>query len=1014
MSIVPNPIAEAEARARTEAQARKPWWKRRLVVELGSVIAAIAIALLLAAAWLYFRSRPRLDGSLNAAGLRAPVTIVRDQLGVVHITAQNRHDALFAEGYAMAQDRLFEMDLMRRRAEGELAELFGPQLLPADEAMRRLGLAAAAQAEFKRLPDSAGSALQAFSDGVNAYINSNLSRLPLEFTFLRYRPRPWTDADSLAITAYMYEVLTTNYRVKLAHARIEASLGPKLTRQLYPERSALDVLPGRLPGHSAPEKSAAKNHRAVRRVRRTAAAALPWQRRRSARFIPAAWQRAARLPRHNLPAAAAGSAPELPRRHALGPLAATAAAAAAASNNWVLGPARSLNGKPILANDPHLPYQIPGIWWTVELRVVPPPPASAAPAPAPAQAAPSAPAKSPTPPRKSARKPAAKPEHKIRHSGRTAAGAHSAAAPRRSRHSHRPVKARRGYVPFQVVSNSKPSAPLQPLAVAGVALAGVPGVVIGHNNQIAWGVTNALANVQQLTRYPIRLPLPAPAAPAAPAASQHRHQPPPRAPSAVPLSPAQLRALGHGVLAPGLAKAIDNSDVPEIETASGWQPVEIRWETIAVHGQAPVHYPVFLTPAGPVVGALQGQVVALDWTMYHSGALNAIDAFLGIDQASNWKEFERALQLFPGPAQNFVYADRHGNIGYQCAGWIPRSASFWRIQDGRRPAPALDAGGWLPFNQLPSVYNPASGVIVTANGRIAAGQPARRLTREWESPFRTHRILQLLLARPRWHAAQMSAVQLDVHSRPDAEMAAAILAAARRRQAAGASFSPAVATALASLRRWHGDMRARRDAPTLAVRTTRALMRTVLTARLGARLAAQYRWMEWPLVWRRWLRQSPRAWLPPSYAASAAQNPQAAWDALLLAVFQQQAAAFAAHRRAWQWGRRHPLAVPHPFYSHFWLLRARADLGPRRMPGGRWTVRSNTGRFGQSMRFVANLADWDRSTLTLPAGEAGEPLRRHYRDQFPAWLRGGPPAPLWFSPAAVQLHARHTLTLAPY
>lgn len=475
----------------------------------------------------------------------------------------------------------------------------------------------------------------------------------------------------------------------------------------------------------------------------------------------------------------------------------------------------------------------------------------------------------------------------------------------------------------------------------------------------------------------------------------------------------QERQLDHGRLPAGFAQALANGAIPEIRTARGWQPLGLRMEKIAVRGGATVRYPVLLAPRGPIIGAYQGQVLALDWSLYSPGALDTMSTFMGIDEAQNWKQFERALALYPGPAQNFVYADTAGNIGYQCAGRIPKPNHPWRIQRGEQRGAGQAMSKWIRFHALPSAYNPASGLIATANGRITARRRGEVISREWEAPFRTHRIVTRLSARPRWRAAEMASVQMDLYSRPDWEMAQAVLAAAKRAQAAGSRLPAASERGLASLRRWHGNLHTRRDAPTLADRTLYGLMRTVLTAKLGTRLALEYRWAEWPLVELRWLRQAPQSWLPAKYRAQAqGKNARSGWDALLLDVFQPIAAAYAAHPRRWQWGRQHALQVQHPFYSHLWPLKYTADLGPQPIAGGRWTVKVNNGIFGPSMRFVADLGAWDRSTLTLFAGEAGEPLERHYRDQYAAWRRGRA-EPLWFTRAAVKQHARHRLRLAP-
>ncbi|MGH3183194.1 MAG: penicillin acylase family protein, partial [Streptosporangiaceae bacterium] len=452
---------------------------------------------------------------MRLAGLRAPVTIIRDARGIPHITAANVHDLYLAEGYAMAQDRLWQMDVLRRVGEGRLAEIFGPVALEADRGNRTVGLDRAAAAEAGRLAPEEAALLGAFADGVNAYISGRGWKLPLEFWVLRYRPQAWRPEDSLAVAAYMYQVLSSNYKDKLRRESFTAALGPELTAQLYPERSPWEVIPGEAPPPSRPRPP------------------FPGLRGRSGLSTPPVFG----VPSGLLADPPAGGGERW------------------GSNSWALAGSRSFDGRPILANDPHLQFEIPGQWWVVQV-----------------------------------------------------------------------------------------SAP--GLDAAGAALAGFPGVIVGHNQNIAWGVTNADADVQDLYRETVD----------------------------------------------GKGNAL---------TPSGWKPTAHWNESIPVRGQAATELDLTVTRHGPIVARDGGGPLALDWSLYAPGALQAAHVLLQIGEAQNWQQFEAALAGFAGPAQNFIYADTAGHIGYQAAGWVPLRASSWGAKDasdGSVPVPGAvatyDWHGW--------------------------------------------------------------------------------------------------------------------------------------------------------------------------------------------------------------------------------------------------------------------------------------------------------------------------------
>lgn len=395
---------------------------------------------------------------------------------------------------------------------------------------------------------------------------------------------------------------------------------------------------------------------------------------------------------------------------------------------------------------------------------------------------------------------------------------------------------------------------------------------------------------------------------------------------------------------------------------------------------------------------------------------------LKVDEARNWTEFEAALSGFAGPTQNFVYADTAGHIAYQAAGWVPLRAPNWGakdVSDGTVPVPgdtaAYDWHGWIPFDKLPHVLDPATGMLVTANSRVTPDGYPHTISADWDAPNRTRRIYQRLGVLQHWNASAMGRVQQDVVSEQDADFAAAVVAAGQAEAARGAGLSANTERAVALLRGFRGAMGYSSDAPTLAYETRQEFLRRVIAAKTSDALAREYKWDEAP-VFEQWLLTAhPAAWLPPEYRAASSGG----WDGLLLASLQSVATQLTLEPAALRWGRFETLDIKHPVFSHIPVLRGLADLGPAEINGSPLTVKQarntelgNTSDLGPSMRFVADLGNWDRSTLTLVAGESGVLFSPHYRDQFPAYLRGEA-LPLWFTPSTVARHKTHELHLTP-
>jgi penicillin amidase len=807
---------------------------RRSTGARGVLWLLVILALLAAGAlsYAYFVARtalPQLDGTLQVKGLSAEVKVTRDGHGVPAIEAATLEDLFFAQGYVTAQDRLWQMDIMRRFGSGELSEILGKDTLKIDREQRILGLRAAARKSLQLASPRDRSYFEAYARGVNAFIEGHGSGIPIEFRILKYRPKLWQAEDSIVIANQMVKDL--NYYTfgdMLAREKVLAKLGPELTSDLYVNRSWHDRPPTVMredlndqlnqgdtgdedDGDDGPDNS-------VTRQRSTGTEM---------------W---------------AQHPPETVN----------------GSNDWVVSGAHTVTGKPLLSNDMHLGHQMPNLWYEAHLK-----------------------------------------------SGN--------------------------------------------LDVAGVTLPGMPYVIVGHNQRIAWGFTN--------------------------------------------VGPTVADAFIETFNAQGA-----------YQTPQGWQQPEHRSEVIHVKNESDVILDVKTTRHGPIItDILAGETrqVALRWTMYDG--LHMV--FFDVDTAQNWEEFRKAFSQLDAPGQNVVYADVDGNIGYQATGRVPVRASG----DGSLPVSgADDAHEWtsyIPFEKLPSIYNPPSGVIGTANGRMTPDGYPYSISANWEAPWRTERIYHVLESGRKFAASDMLALENDVHSEND------LFAAERFVYAVDHAAKPStrVKQAAELMRNWDGRMVASSAAPTIAVRSAQELTRLLLESHLGPAPKGpkeQENTLSWKTyAWQMrtvWLQNvllhQPKRWLPEKYPN---------YDELLTAAVEAAVNDDAPKDLAsWHWGAMNAVEIDHPVLGKIPFVRRWAAPGVNEQSGSGYTVKAVTHHHGPSERFTANLADLDQSTLNTVTGQAGNFLSPFYMDQWKAWYEGST-FPLAFSSHAVEASGAHRLVLEP-
>jgi len=482
--------------------------------------------------------------------------------------------------------------------------------------------------------------------------------------------------------------------------------------------------------------------------------------------------------------------------------------------------------------------------------------------------------------------------------------------------------------------------------VAGVTLPGVPYVIVGHNRRVAWGFTNLGPNVEDL--YVEKF-----------------------------------------------------NDQGEYLTPQGWVKPEHREEIIRVKGKPEVTLDVVTTRHGPIITDLiagETRKLALKWTVYDLQATRI--PFFAIDSAQNWQEFETAFSQFGAPGQNVVYADVDGHIGYQATGLIPIRSTG----DGSLPVPGDDDAhewtGYVPYDQLPSVYDPPSGIIASANGRVTPAGYPYELSIQWMSPYRTQRIYKLLNAPKKFTPADMLAIQTDVVSPFDRFCAERFVYAVDHTAHASARAKSAAEL----MRNWDGAMDIDSPAATIAVFSRDKLKELLLQPRLGAEWQ-DYKWFMSSVWLENVLDHQPPRWLPPGYSG---------YDELLTRAVEEAVDDASATRALslWKWGRVHRVDIQHPFWSHFPILKKGAGTGSLPLSGDEETIKQVAPHFGPSERLTVDFSNLDGTTLDIVNGESGNIFDEHYNDQWDAYYRGRTFV-LPFSQDAVQHAGVHHLRLEP-
>ncbi|MFB9267534.1 penicillin acylase family protein [Bradyrhizobium erythrophlei] len=771
----------------------------------------------------------------DVAGLKAPAQILVDVWGIPHIYAGNEQDLFFLQGFNAARDRLWQIDLWRKRGLGLLAKDFGPAYAEQDKALRLFLYRGDMNAEWAAYGPKAKSYAEAFVAGVNAYVadvKAGKRPLPIEFRIAGSTPDLWSAEDVVRVRSHG---LTRNVASEVKRSLVACAAGLEADRfRVKLEPAWTTKIPDGLDPCSVPKAVLAAYDLATRPVK----FAEPKDRHAALAHDPDTYLAEADQQRDTI-----------------------------GSNNWVIAASRTATGRPILANDPHREHSVPSLRYIVGLN-----------------------------------------------------------APG--------------------------------LSVIGAGEPALPGISIGHNGTIAFGLT--IFNVDQEDLYVYEL----------------------------------------------------KSDNPnQYRYGNGWEDMRIVHEKEEVKGEGTRDLELKFTRHGPVIH--------VDDAKKHAFTVRSIwfepgtSAYFGSSDymtAKDWNGFLGAMRRWGAPSENQVYADTKGNIGWVAAGKTPRRLGY----DGLMPVPGdgrYEWQGFLSLDELPKSYQPKQGFIATANQmNLPADYPVneRRVGFEWADSARWQRIVEVLQANGKVTLADAMDLQND-----DTGMLARRLVALLRPLT---SDDANVKKGLELLKAW--DARDTADSAAAAVFEVwianhlgpvllkmSAPKAAELIAPEASSISAIVDYLE-----------KPDAALG---ADPAAARDRVLRDSLGEAVA-DVTAKLGSDASMWRWGRLHVAKFDHALLPLADKATAtQLTVGPLAFGGAANVPRAATYRrsdyqllSGASFRMVLDVGNWDASRTINTPGQSGDPFNAHYRDLAPLWATGQY-VPLLYSRAAVEAATAEAITLTP-
>ncbi|WP_244877718.1 penicillin acylase family protein [Halobacillus kuroshimensis] len=471
--------------------------------------------------------------------------------------------------------------------------------------------------------------------------------------------------------------------------------------------------------------------------------------------------------------------------------------------------------------------------------------------------------------------------------------------------------------------------------VSGVIFAGIPGIILGHNKSAAWGVTNVGPDVQQLY----------------------------------------------------MEKR--NPDNPEEFLYEGrWEQADVIEETIEVKDGSDVQMDVLETRHGPVIsefseGAEGDTVLSLRWTALD--ATTELDAILEINQADDWKSFEKGLEKFLAPAQNFVFAGKDGTIAYKANGRIP---IYDNPEDALLPLRGWKAEdewqGYIPFDELPTVINPEEGYVATANNKIVSDDYPYHISHNWAQPYRYTRIAEMLENHEAVTLADMQDMQMDVKNLQAEEFLPYLLEHTEAEE-------DLEKQALLMLEEWNLEDDRNLPQPLLFHLWMAGIENELYESSIPKSIQSLFRGSAQTTdeLLRMDRDGGDSLWM--EKAGGSSKVITTAFETTVRELAEE----YGEDPSTWEWGEYHAVEFTHPLSSIGFLDRFLNPGDPYPVSGSRVTVRAagfnenGLVNHGASWRFVIDMAESQKGYHVVGPGQSGHFRSAWYHDQLEDWVEGG-------------------------
>lgn len=770
------------------------------------------------------------SGSINIKGIEDRVNIYKTEQGVSMIFAENENDMYFALGYMHAQDRLWQMDLMRRVAEGRIAEIFGSSVKDYDILFRTIGIKKNSEVIYNRLSIKSKTLLSEYTKGVNYFIDQNSKQLPLEFDILNYKPEEWKPEHSVMLLKLMSWELNLSWYTDFMFGEIVNKLGYERALNLFPDYPEdapfiINQETSKSRSDSLKKTSGILNEKYQNKVTELGKDYFD---------LSCGFRKDFGLDGNHV-----------------------------GSNSWVIGSSRTENAKPILANDPHLSLQVPSKWYEVSLY-----------------------------------------------------------------------------------DNQKK------YSICGFSIPGIPGIAIGHNESISWGLTNLMCDDSDF-----------------------------------------------------FILKRDSADYNKYIFKNESYPLDSAVEIIKIKDDPDVlTITVYSTIPGPVISGLEktgftnrqrfysgaNEILTFRWT--GSEFSDEIEAFYKINNAQNIDDFRNALKTYGSPALNFTYADTSGNIAYYAAGYVPIRAELQSPEQAGFPSgEGLDWKGFVPLEEMPKVINPEVDFIVTANNK-PQNNYRHYISNLYEPHYRAERINSLIESYPILSKNEIKLMQNDVYSLQAKEFCGYLFDAFGD----SANLTEDIKKFLEILKGWDYEFKINSNAATLFARFEAELYKNLYKEILGEGLFDNYLFLKnIPVRNTSKLMKKSSTILFENELEKHQLIRKSFYDAVSGMIL-----TYGNDLNNWNWGEVHNVFLKHPLGS-IAALSTKLNIGPFKTGGSGTTINNleysfssvlNNSDFevvlGPSLRMIIDMSDIKTYLSVIPAGQSGQPLHQNYSDQSRIWLNG--------------------------